>query len=218
MKAGCKQDICLSCPLRVSIIMSRLNVSKEKSPTTSIASSSVVGRLYCTGSPSLAPTILITNSSLPWSFNLSLASLNFFANGLCSSNIFIKMSTIDGSKGSEDRSLEFKAASLLLTSFVVSYMYNCMNFGEAPSGGSKEPIRWWTCPQILKTGGPRPSLMEESIFAPIDVKANRQLYCLMFRMNLSELESPSNLANELRGSGRDLYDGMLTLPPLQQLL
>ena len=79
-------------------------------------------------------------------------------------------------------------------------------------------MRWCNCPQILNTGGPRPSFMVELIFAPIDVKENKQLYYLIFSINFLELESPSNLANEAKGSGRGLYDGMLTLPPLQQLL
>jgi hypothetical protein len=97
-------------------------------------------------------------------------------------------------------------------------MYNWMNFGDDPSGGNRDPIRWCTCPHILNSGGPRPSLTELSICAPIDVKANKQLYCLMLLMNLFEVASPSNLARENRGSGLGLYGGMLILPPLQQLL
>jgi hypothetical protein len=54
--------------------------------------------------------------------------------------------------------------------------------------------------------------------ATIDVKANKQLYCLMLLMNLFEVVSPSNLARENRGSGLGIYGGMLILPPLQQLL
>jgi hypothetical protein len=57
---------------------------------------------------------------------------------------------------------------------------------------------------ILKTKGPQPSFTELSIFSPIDVNANNQL--------------PSNLAREANGSGRGLYEGMTTFPPLQQLL
>jgi hypothetical protein len=37
------------------------------------------------------------------------------------------------------------------------------------------------------------------MYAPMDVKANKQLYCLMALMNFLDVESPSNLANEARG-------------------
>jgi hypothetical protein len=54
--------------------------------------------------------------------------------------------------------------------------------------------------------------------APIDVKEKRQLYCLIFFINLFDAGPPSNLANEANGSGRGKNGGMTTLPPLQQLL
>lgn len=60
--------------------------------------------------------------------------------------------------------------------------------------------------------------MERSIFAPMEVKANRQLYWRIFFMNLLHLASPSNLDNEAKGSGRGRNGGITILPPLQQLL
>jgi hypothetical protein len=80
------------------MMMTRLKVSREKSPTTNMARSFVVGRLYYAGSPSLAPTILIIKSSSGQSLSLSPAVLNFFANGLLSSSIFISAATTDGSR------------------------------------------------------------------------------------------------------------------------
>jgi hypothetical protein len=56
------------------------------------------------------------------------------------------------------------------------------------------------------------------MFAPIEVKANRQLYCRIFFINLLHLASPLNLASEVNGSGRGRNGGMTILPPLQQLL
>jgi hypothetical protein len=59
-------------------------------------------------------------------------------------------------------------------------------------------------PEILKTGGPRPSFTELSTlstWAPIDVKAKRQLYCLIFCMNLLDVVPPSKRDREANGSG-----------------
>jgi hypothetical protein len=44
------------------------------------------------------------------------------------------------------------------------------------------------------------------------------MYCLIFFINLFDKESPSKRANDANGSGRGLYGGMETLPPLQHLL
>lgn len=83
-----------------------------------------------------------------------------------------------------------------------------MNFGVPSLGGSKEPIRWCTWQYILNMGGPRPSLNELSICAPIDLKANRQLYCLIFFIIFLDVVLPSKAAKDANGSGRDLYEGM----------
>jgi hypothetical protein len=56
------------------------------------------------------------------------------------------------------------------------------------------------------------------MFAPIEVNAKRQLYCLMFFMNLLDAALPSNLAREAKGSGLGRNGGTDTLPPLQQPL
>jgi len=56
------------------------------------------------------------------------------------------------------------------------------------------------------------------MFAPIEVKAKRQLYCLIFFINLLEIGPPSDLARVARGSGLGRNRGMATLPPLQHLL
>jgi hypothetical protein len=77
-----RDEILFNSSFLVSIIISRLKLSSEKSPIISIARSSVDGRLYWTGSPSLAPIIHIINSSPGESSNLSLAILNFLTNGL----------------------------------------------------------------------------------------------------------------------------------------
>jgi hypothetical protein len=53
----------------------------------------------------------------------------------------------------------------------------------------------------FKFGSPRPSLIELSICAPIDVNANKQLYCLMFFINLFDVASPSKHARDASGSG-----------------
>jgi hypothetical protein len=52
----------------------------------------------------------------------------------------------------------------------------------------------------------------------MEVNAKRQLYCLMFFMNLLEAGPPLNLARVAKGSGRGLKRGITTLPPLQHLL
>lgn len=47
----------------------------------------------------------------------------------------------------------------------------------------------------------RTSFTERSILAPIEVKAKRQLYCLMFRINLLDIGPPLKVASVGRGSG-----------------
>ena len=93
-----------------------------------------------------------------------------------------------------------------------------MNLGGSPSCGSRDPIRWWIWPLILKTGGPQPSFIPWSIFAPIDVKANMQLYWHIFFINFFERASPSYLTKPARGSGHFLKGSIRILPPLQQEL
>jgi len=56
------------------------------------------------------------------------------------------------------------------------------------------------------------------MFAPIDVKANRQLYWRILRINFVLLESPSNLASEAKGSGQSRGRGIFIFPALQQEL
>jgi len=70
----------------------------------------------------------------------------------------------------------------------------------------------------FKDRGPRPSFIDLSMCAPIDVKANRQLYCRICFKKRLQAASPSNLANDFSGSGRSLKGGMSTLPDLQHLL
>lgn len=56
------------------------------------------------------------------------------------------------------------------------------------------------------------------MLAPIEVNAKRQLYRLMFFINLLETGPPSNVAKDAKGSGLERKGGITTLPPLQHLL
>jgi hypothetical protein len=60
--------------------------------------------------------------------------------------------------------------------------------------------------------------MVRSMLAPIEVNAKRQLYRLMFFINLLEIDPPSNVAKDAKGSGLGRKGGIATLPPLQHLL
>jgi hypothetical protein len=59
--------------------------------------------------------------------------------------------------------------------------------------------------------------MLDSPISEEEVKANKQLYCLMCCINFFAVESPSNFARDASGSGLGLYGGIDTFPPLQQL-
>jgi hypothetical protein len=61
---------------------------------------------------------------------------------------------------------------------------------------------------ILNRGGPRPSFTDVSICVPIDVNANRQLYCLIFFINLFDDLFVVKRTKDASGSGRGLYGGM----------
>jgi hypothetical protein len=54
--------------------------------------------------------------------------------------------------------------------------------------------------------------------APIDVNANKQLYCLMFLMNFLEVVLPLKDAKDANGSCQGSKGGMETFPLLQHLL
>ena len=56
------------------------------------------------------------------------------------------------------------------------------------------------------------------MLAPIEVNAKRQLYLLMFFINLLETGPPSNVAKDAKGSGLGRKGEITTLPPLQHLL
>jgi len=60
--------------------------------------------------------------------------------------------------------------------------------------------------------------MLRSMFAPIEVKANKQLYCRMFFINFVDRGPPLNAAKVAKGSGRERNGGILILPLLQHEL
>lgn len=77
----------------------------------------------------------------------------------------------------------------LKTSFPVSTTYSWQKCGHLPSIRSIEPKRWWFWRLRRNTYGPTFLFIELSTFPPVEVKANRELYALIFQRNLLALLS-----------------------------